>query len=67
MAVCESPWAINSMPYTLQFRLSNLHDYHLVKNMNNALNKIVVAAINDQWIKGAKYMVVGYASKYFLN
>ena len=38
---------------------NNLHDYHLVKNMNSDLNKIVVAAIDEQWIKGKKYMVMG--------
>ena len=46
---------------------NNLHNYHLVKNMNNSLNKIVIAAIDNQWIKGAKYMVMGYANNSFVE
>ena len=38
---------------------NNLHDYHLVKNMNSSLKKIVLAAINNKFIKGGKYMVMG--------
>ena len=45
---------------------NNLHGYHLFKKMNIALNIIVTADINDQWIKGKKYMVMGYANKYFI-
>ena len=30
--------------------------------MNSALKKIVVADINDQWIKRAKDIVMGYAN-----
>ena len=43
---------------------NNFHDYHLVKNTNSALKEMVVSAINDQWMKGAKYMVMRYASKF---
>ena len=39
----------------------NVYDYHLVKNTNNALKKIVVADIDEQHIKGAKDMVMVYA------
>ena len=46
---------------------NNLHEYHLVKNMNSALKKIVVAAMYDEWIKGQKYMVMVYANKYFME
>ena len=46
----------------LQYQ-NNIHNYYLVKNMNRALKKIFVAAINGQWIKGAKDMVMEYASK----
>ena len=35
--------------------------------MNSALNKIVVAAIDNQWIKGAKDMVMGYANNSFVE
>ena len=35
--------------------------------MNSALNKIVVAAIDDQWNKGGKYIVMGWANKYFVE
>ena len=45
----------------------NLHNYHLVKNMNRYLKKISVAAIYDQRIQGAKYMVIGYANKSFVE
>ena len=45
----------------------NVYDYHLVKNTNNALKKIVVADIDEQHIKGAKYMVMGYANKSFVE
>ena len=41
--------------------------YHLVKNMNSALNKIVIVAIEDKWINGAKDIVMGYADKSFLE
>ena len=33
---------------------NNLHNYNLVKNMNRAQKKTVVAAIDDQWLKGKK-------------
>ena len=46
---------------------NNLHNYHLVKNMNSSLRKIVVAAIDDQWLKGAKYLVMGYTNKTFVE
>ena len=46
---------------------NNLQNYHLVKNMNSTLKKIIIAAINDQLIKEAKYMVTGYANKYFID
>ena len=45
----------------------NLHEYHLVKKMNSTLKKIFIAAINEQWIKWAKDMVVRYANKYFVE
>ena len=35
--------------------------------MNSALKKKTVAAINNQWIKGSKDMVMGYANKYFFK
>ena len=41
--------------------------YDLVKNMNSALNKIVIVAIEDKWINGAKDIVMGYADKSFLE
>ena len=37
------------------------------KKMNSALKKIIVAATGDQWIKGEKYMVMGYTNKYFVE
>ena len=46
---------------------NNLYDYPLVKNMNSVLNKIVVAAINDHQNKVAKYMVMEYANKFFVE
>ena len=46
---------------------NNLHKYHLVKNMNIALKKIFIAAIDNQWIKGTKYMVMGYSKKSFVE
>ena len=46
---------------------NSLHEYHLVKNMNSDLNKISVAAIDEQWIKGGKYVVVGYSNKSFVE
>ena len=45
----------------------NVYDYHLVKNMNSALKKIVVADIDEQHIKGAKDLVMGYANKSFVE
>ena len=44
----------------------NLDDYHLLKNMNSDPKKIFVADIINQWIKGAKYMVIGYSNKSFV-
>ena len=44
---------------------NNIHDYHLVKNMNSAIKKIAVAAIRNQWIKGVKDIIMRYANKYF--
>ena len=35
--------------------------------MNSSLRKIVVAAIDDQWLKGAKYLVMGYTNKTFVE
>ena len=46
---------------------NNIHDYHLVKNMNSAVKKSSVMTINKQCIKGAKDMVMGYANKYFVE
>ena len=46
-------------------KYKNLHDYHLVKNINSFLKKIIFIAIGDQWIKGAKVMVMGYDKKSF--
>ena len=31
---------------------NNLHNYPMVNNMSIALNKIVIVAIGNQWIKG---------------
>ena len=45
----------------------NVYDYHLVKNMNSTLKKIVVEDIREQWIKGAKYMVMVYAKMSFVE
>ena len=46
---------------------NNIHNYHLVKNMNSSLKKIVVAAFNNQWMKGAKDLVMVYANKKVLE
>ena len=46
---------------------NNIHDYHLVKNMNSALKKIMLSAIDDQWLKGTKDLVMGYANKMFVE
>ena len=46
---------------------NNLHYYHLVKNMNIALNKIIVAAIYYQSIKGEIYIVMVYANNSFVE
>ena len=35
--------------------------------MNSALKKIAVAAIDKQWIKGGKDMVMGYTNKPFVD
>ena len=35
--------------------------------MNIFLKKIVVAAINNQWLKGAKDLILEYANKTFLE
>ena len=42
---------------------NNLHEYQLVKNTNSALKKIFVTAIDEQWIKGVKDAMMGYANK----
>ena len=44
----------------------NLHYYQLFKNMNIAIKNFFVANINDQWIKGSKYMVMGNDRKSFI-
>ena len=46
---------------------NNIHGYHLVKNINSSLNKMVVAAIDDQWLKGAKDLMMGYSNKTFVE
>ena len=46
---------------------NNIHDYHLVKNMNSALRNIVIAAIDNQLLKGAKDLVVGCTNKIFVE
>ena len=46
---------------------NNLYDYHLVKNINSALKKTAVLDIDKQWIKGAKYMMIRYANKFFVE
>ena len=46
---------------------NKLHDCHLVKNMNIYLNKIAVTAIDDQWIKESKDMVMEYSKKSFVE
>ena len=43
------------------------HDCHLVKNMNIYLKKIAVTAIDDQWIKESKDMVMEYSKKSFVE
>ena len=45
----------------------NVYDYHLVKNMNSSINKIVIVAIYKQWIKGEKYIMMGYANNSFVK
>ena len=35
--------------------------------MHSALKKIVVAPIDDQWLKEAKYPVMGYTKKPFVE
>ena len=35
--------------------------------MNIALKKIFIAAIDDQWIKGTKYMVMGHSKRSFVE
>ena len=35
--------------------------------MNSALKKIVVAVIDKQWMKGAKYKVMGYTNESFVE
>ena len=46
---------------------NNVYNYHLVKNMNSSLKKIDVTDIDEQWIKGAKDMAMGYVNKYFVG
>ena len=46
---------------------NNLHVYHLVKNMNSFLKKIIVTDIDNQWIKGSKDIVIGYAKTLFVE
>ena len=35
--------------------------------MKVSLNKIIAAAINNQWVKGVKNMVIGYAKTSFVE
>ena len=46
---------------------NNVSNYHLVKNMNSNLRKIVFAAIDNQCNKGAKYMVMGNSNYPFVE
>ena len=50
-----------------QQKQKTLYDYHLVKNMNSALDKIVLTAIDNQWIKGEKDMVMLNSKKSFVE
>ena len=43
--------------------LNNIRDYHLFKNMNSVMKKIVVAGIDEQWLKRAKNIVGRYTNK----
>ena len=52
---------------TKQQYQNNLDGYHLVKSMEIYLKKIIIAAIYDQWIKGDKYIVMGYAKNLFVE
>ena len=46
---------------------NNLHDYHLVKNMNSAWRKLWPQKFDDQWLKGVKELVTGYENKTFVE
>ena len=46
---------------------NNIHDYHLVKIMNSFLKNIVVAAIDNKWLKGVKDLVMRYTNKMFVE
>ena len=46
---------------------NKLHDYRLFRNIHSTLKKIVVAYINNQWIKGGKDMVMGHTNKSFVK
>ena len=46
--------AVNDQQYQ-----NNIHHYHLVKTMNSSLKKIIITAINDQWVKGTEDMGMG--------
>ena len=65
--VCSLAYLVNPMhrynTIADQQYQNNLYDHHLVKDMNSYLKKIVVAAIDKQWINRAKNMVIGYAKK----
>ena len=43
--------------------LNNIRDYYLFKNMNSVMKKIVVAGIDEQWLKRAKNIVGRYTNK----
>ena len=62
----QSPTHSNIAVTNQQYH-NNMHGYHLVKSMDSYLKKIVVTAITKQWIKGAKYMVMGYAYNSFVE
>ena len=56
-----------SIAVTNQQHQINIHNYHLVNNINISPKKILVAAINNHWLKEEKYLVVGYTNNTFLE
>ena len=46
---------------------NNLNDYHLVNNINCAMKNIMLDAIDNQWLKGVKYIIMRYVNKAFVE